>query len=73
MAQTGKDLLVCQSLVRDSLITRSNFVDPDRRVLTRLECNLKQDYNLKFQRAIFVRKEKRNDLILSYIKILTII
>ena len=30
--------MVCQSLVRDSLITRFNFVDPDRRVLTRLEC-----------------------------------
>ena len=32
--------MVCQSLVRDSLITRFNFVDPDRRVLTRLECNV---------------------------------
>ena len=31
--------MVCQSLVRDSLITRFNFVDPDRRVLTRLECS----------------------------------
>ena len=27
-----------QSLVRDSLITRFKSVDPDRRVLTRLEC-----------------------------------
>ena len=30
--------MVRQSLVRDSLITRFNYVDPDRRVLTRLEC-----------------------------------
>ena len=32
--------MVCQSLVRDSLITRFNFVDPDCRVLTRLECTI---------------------------------
>ena len=31
--------MVCQSLVRDSHITRFKFVDPDRRVLTRLECS----------------------------------
>ena len=33
---------MCQSLVRASLITRFKFVDPDRRVLTRLECRLKE-------------------------------
>ena len=40
---------MCQSLVRDSLITRFYFVDPDRCVLTRLECTLNVgSYCLKF-------------------------
>ena len=61
--------MVCQSLVRDSLITRFNFVDPDRRVLTRLECMKK---NTSKSKALFLASKNTANKIMEAPPILTI-